>query len=74
MFILLIYKEYFTKGGKMVFKLKVRSISKEDEKNLYKKYKKIFKKNLKQKDLTDAICLLFLDLIYIYFDNKKRKK
>jgi len=57
----------------MKFKLKVRDISKEDEKNLYKKYKKIFKKNLKQKDLTDAICLLFLDLIYVYFDNKKRK-
>ena len=57
----------------MAFKLKVRNITKEDKKNLYKKYRKIFKKNLKQKDLTDAICLLFLDLIYMYFDNKKRK-
>ena len=57
----------------MEFKLKIRNITKEDEKNLYKKYRRIFKKNLKQKDLTDAICLLFLDLICIYFDNKKRK-
>lgn len=57
----------------MVFQLKRRSVIKEDEKNLYKKYKKIFKKNLKQNDLTDVICLLLLDLIYVYFDNKKRK-
>src|SRR3989344_4412193 len=57
----------------MKFKLKIRNVTKEDEKNLYKKYRKIFKKNLKQKDLTDAICLLFLDLIYVYFNNPKRK-
>src|SRR3989344_8755219 len=57
----------------MKFKLKIRNIAKEDEKDLYKKYKKIFKKNLKQKDLADAICLLFLDLVYLYFDNPKRK-
>ena len=47
----------------MSFELEPRVITKEDKKNLYKKYRKIFKKNLKQKDLTDAICLLFLDLI-----------
>jgi hypothetical protein len=57
----------------MKFKLKIRNITKEDEKNLYKKYRRIFKKNWEQKDLADAICPLFLDLIYIYFDNKKRK-
>lgn len=57
----------------MAFQLKRSNISKEDKKSLYRKYKKIFKKNLKQKDLRDAICLLFLDLIYVYFDNKKRK-
>ena len=57
----------------MKFELRIRNITKEDEKNLYKKYRKIFKNNLKQNDLTDAICLLFLDLIYVYFDNKKRK-
>ena len=55
------------------FNLKARNVTKDDEMNLYKKYKKIFKKNLKQEELTEAICLLFLDLIYLYFDNKKRK-
>ncbi len=57
----------------MEFKLKIRNISKQDEKNLCKKYRKIFKKNLKQKDLIDAICHLFLDLIYLYFNNPRRK-
>ena len=57
----------------MKFKLKKRNILKEDERNICKKYRRIFKKNLKQNDLTDAVCLLFLDLIYVYFDNKKRK-
>jgi len=57
----------------MAFKLKVRNVTKEDEKKLYKKYKKIFKKDLKQEGVTKKICLLFLDLIYLYFNNKKRK-
>ena len=57
----------------MAFKLRVRNITKEDEKNLYRKYKKTFRKNLKQEDIKNAICLLFLDLIYLYFDNKKKK-
>ena len=57
----------------MAFKLKKRIVSKEDERNHCKKYGKILKKNLNQKDLTDAICHLFLDLIYVSFDNKRRK-
>ncbi len=57
----------------MAFQLKARQLTKEDEKKLYKRYKKVFKKNLKQEELTDIICLLFLDLIYLYFNNKKRK-
>jgi hypothetical protein len=56
------------------FKLKARNITKEDENKLYKKYKKVFKKNLEQEDLTNAICLLFLDLIYQYFDNKQPRE
>jgi len=64
---------YKYKRGKMAFKLKVRNVTKKNEKNLYRKYKKAFKKNLKQEELTNTICFLFLDLIYIYFDNKKRK-
>lgn len=57
----------------MAFKFKVREVTKEDEKKLYKKYKKLFKKNLEQEKIIDLICLLFLDLIYLYFSNKKRK-
>lgn len=57
----------------MAFKLKVRYIAKENEKCLYKKYKRAFRKNLEQEEVIDLICLLFLDLIYLYFDNKKKK-
>ena len=57
----------------MVFQLKPRNVSKEDKRELYKKYKKIFKKKLKQDELNDVLCSLFLDIIYIYFNNKKRK-
>jgi len=56
-----------------VFKLKPRCISKEDKRELHKKYKKVFKKKLNQNELTEEVCLLFLDLIYIYFYNPKRK-
>lgn len=58
---------------KMVFKLKPRAITKEDEKKIYKKFKRIFKKKLNQDDLTSAMCSLFLEIIYLYFDNPKRK-
>ncbi len=56
----------------MVFLLKVRNVTREDKKKLYKKYKKIFRKQ-KQEELIENICFLFLDLIYIYFNNKKKK-
>mgnify|MGYP001579410874 CR=1 FL=1 len=51
----------------------MRKLKKDDEKKIHRKYKKVFKKNLEQEKLKEAICLLFLDLIYLYFDNKKRK-
>ncbi len=57
----------------MAFQFKVKEVIKEDERRLYKKYKKLFRKNLEQEELTEIICLLFLDLIYMYFNNKKRK-
>lgn len=57
----------------MAFKLKLREITKEDEKELCKKHKKLFKRKLNQNELTENICKLFLDLIYFYFDNKKKK-
>lgn len=56
----------------MAFRFKIRQITKEDEKKLCRKYKKIFRKQ-KQEELMENICFLFLDLIYIYFSNKKKK-
>jgi len=64
---------YDLKRGKMAFKLDLRNIIKDDEKALYKKYRRVFKKNLKREELTEKFCLLFLDLIYLHFKNKKRK-
>ncbi len=61
------------KRKKEKFAFKIRKLTKEDERRLYNKYKKTFKKNLEQEELKKAICLLFLDLIYIYFNNKKKK-
>ncbi len=57
----------------MVFRLKPKSVSKEDKREIYKKFKKTFKKKLNQDDLTRAMCSLFLEIIYLYFDNPKRK-
>jgi len=57
----------------MAFTLYPRDITPKDEKKLYKKYKKVFNKKAKQEDLTKAICFLFLELIYMYFNNPKRK-
>jgi putative transposase len=55
----------------MTFKFKVRQVSKEDEKKLYKKYSKLLKKH--EKDKIEVVCKLFLELICLYFDNPKRK-
>lgn len=55
----------------MVFQLKVRSLSKEDEKKLCIKYAKLLRKN--NNAPIKIICDLFLELIYLYFGNKKRK-
>ena len=55
----------------MVFQLKVGGILKEDEKKLCRKYAKLLRKN--NEDTMKIICNLFLELIYIYFDNPKRK-
>lgn len=54
----------------MVFKLKTRNITKDDEKNLCRKYTKLLKKN---NNALEIISKLFLELIYLYFNNKKRK-
>ena len=53
----------------MVFKFKVRGISKLEMQKLYKKYYKLFKKPDKA---IESICKLFLELIYIYFDKRPR--
>lgn len=55
----------------MIFQLKKRSITKEKEKLVYRKYSKLLKK--KDIDINKVICELFLSLIYLYFDNSKRK-
>ena len=66
---MIIYRHYNI--IKMVFQLKVRNITKEDEKKLCRRYTKLLRKN--NKDTMEIICDLFLELIYLYFDNKKRK-
>lgn len=55
----------------MKFKFKTRGITKQNKKELRFKYQKAFKR--KDKDLLELICSLFLDLIYLYFDNPKDK-
>lgn len=54
----------------MVFKFQVRGISKLEIQKLYKKYYKLFKKSDKP---TEILCELFLELIYLYFDNDEEK-
>lgn len=57
----------------MSFKIKPRAVTKEDETKVYKQFKKAFKKKLNRDELTSTMCSLFLELIYLYFDNPKRK-
>jgi len=54
-----------------VFQLKVRLLTKNDEMKLCIKYGRFLRKN--NKDTMKIICDLFLELIYLYFNNKKRK-
>lgn len=54
----------------MVFEFKARGISKQEIQKLYKRYCKLLKKSNKP---IEAICELFLELIYLYFDNKQEK-
>ena len=54
-----------------MFQLKVRLLTKNDEKKLCIKYGRFLRKN--NKDTMKIICDLFLELIYLYFNNKKRK-
>ena len=55
----------------MKFKFKIRGITKQAKKELRFKYQRAFKK--KDKDILKLICELFLDLIYLYFDDSKEK-
>lgn len=54
----------------MAFEFQVRGISKENVKKLYKGYWKLFKKSDKP---IEVVCKLFLKLIYLYFENDKKK-
>lgn len=67
--LVIIYRHYNI--AKMVFQLKARSVLKEEEKKLCIKYARLLRKN--NKDTIKIICSLFLELIYLYFNNKKRK-
>ena len=55
----------------MIFQLKRRDVKKEEEKLIYRKYSRLLKK--KNIDINKVICELFISLIYLYFDNPKRK-
>jgi len=55
----------------MVFQFKIRAISKEDEKQLCKKYAKKLRRH--KADKIETVCKLFLEIICLYFANPKRK-
>jgi len=55
----------------MVFQFKVRAVSREDEKQIYKKYPRLLKRN--KEDKLEVLCKLFLEIICLYFANPKRK-
>ena len=54
----------------MSFEFRIRGISKLETLKLYKKYCKLFKKS---DNPVEIVCELFLELIYLYFDNNKEK-
>lgn len=57
----------------MAFELKPRITTKEDRRNIRKKFKKLFRKKLNRDELINAHCSLFLEIIYLYFDNPRKK-
>ncbi len=70
-YIIAVRHNYRIFNSKMKFKLKRKNITKEDEKLIFRKYAKLFKK--KDIEINKVICELFISLIYLYFDNPKRK-
>ena len=55
----------------MVFQFKARGVSKEECKGLYKKFSRAFRK--KSSNHVQIACELFLEIIFLYFDNDKEK-
>ena len=55
----------------MVFQLKRRSVTKEEKRLIYIKYSRLLRK--KNIEINKVICELFVSLIYLYFNNPKRK-
>lgn len=55
----------------MSFKLKSRGIKKEEERLIYIKYSRLLRKN--NIDINRVICELFLSIIYLHFNNPRRK-
>ena len=55
----------------MVFQLKIRGVTKEKERLIYIKYSRLLRKN--NVDINKVICELLLSIIYLYFNNPRRK-
>ena len=55
----------------MVFQLKIRGVTKEKERLIYIKYSRLLRKN--DVDINKVICELLLSIIYLYFNNPRRK-
>ena len=55
----------------MVFQFKVRGVSKEEVKGLYKRFSRAFRK--KSANPVELACDLFLEIIFAYFDNDREK-
>ena len=70
-YIIVVRHNYRVFKSKMTFKLERKNITKEDEKLICRKYARLFKK--KDIEINKVICELFVSLIYLYFENPKRK-
>jgi len=55
----------------MVFQFLVRGVSKDEVKGLYKRFSKAFRK--RSNNPVEVACELFLEIVFLYFDNDKEK-
>lgn len=57
----------------MVFEFKIKGVSKRDVLKICKKYRKLFKRKSSSSDIIEAVCELFLEIVFVYFDNDQEK-